>query len=314
MDQTPIRLDDLISVVKSNEGTPLDHVSNAVQVSEHLGELADHLIGHFVDQARRAGASWTEIGQAMGVTKQAAQKRFVTKSDDWQALLAEAWTAHPFARFTDRAKRTVTASQEESRALGFDYIGTEHVALGLLHEPEGYAVKAIEALGVPVATVRETLVAALPPGRADVPVLGHIPFNDKAKTVLKLAVRNALQMGHNYIGTDNLLLGVLDVPDDPTVRWPASASPPTAPGSGSFPRCANSSKRRRGKPRQPHATPETGDGWQDQAARGAASQSRPGSVSRPVARSRRCDRARRLLAPGPRHPAGQSAVPWSAAR
>ena len=218
MEQTPFRLDDLISVVKSNEGTPLDHVSSAVQVSEHLGELADHLIGHFVDQARRAGASWTEIGQAMGVTKQAAQKRFVTKSDDWQALLAEAWTAHPFARFTDRAKRTVTASQEESRALGFDYIGTEHVALGLLHEPEGYAVKAIEALGVPVATVRETLVAALPPGRADVPVLGHIPFNDKAKTVLKLAVRNALQMGHNYIGTEHLLLGVLDVPDDPTVR------------------------------------------------------------------------------------------------
>src|ERR1700690_4394874 len=109
MDKTPIRLDDLISVVKSNEGTPLDHASLAVQVAEHLGELPDHLIGHFVDQARRAGASWTEIGQAMGVTKQAAQKRFVPKATEWpeepdeggwHAALTDAFRAHPFSRFT----------------------------------------------------------------------------------------------------------------------------------------------------------------------------------------------------------------------
>ena len=77
MDPIPVRLDDLISYVKSQDGTALDHVSAAIQVSEHLGEVADHLIGHFVDQARKAAASWTEIGQSMGVTKQAAQKRFV---------------------------------------------------------------------------------------------------------------------------------------------------------------------------------------------------------------------------------------------
>src|SRR5580658_5630890 len=77
--EQPLRLDDLISYVTSQEGTALDHVSAAVRISEHLGELADHLIGHFVDQARRSGASWTEIGQSMGVTKQAAQKRFVPK-------------------------------------------------------------------------------------------------------------------------------------------------------------------------------------------------------------------------------------------
>src|ERR1700735_5555847 len=83
MEQTPVRLDDLISYVKSQDGTPLDHVSAAMRVSEHVGEVADHLIGHFVDQARRAGASWTEIGQSMGVTKQAAQKRFVPKATEW---------------------------------------------------------------------------------------------------------------------------------------------------------------------------------------------------------------------------------------
>ena len=77
MSQPPVRLDELISYITSQEGTPLDHVSEAVRISEHLSELADHLIGHFVDQARKTGASWTDIGQSMGVTKQAAQKRFV---------------------------------------------------------------------------------------------------------------------------------------------------------------------------------------------------------------------------------------------
>ena len=78
----PIKLDDLISAIKSNnDKDALAQLSDAVYMGEHLGEVADHLIGHFVDQARRSGASWTEIGQSMGVTKQAAQKRFVPKVD-----------------------------------------------------------------------------------------------------------------------------------------------------------------------------------------------------------------------------------------
>src|SRR6516225_4631650 len=105
MSQPPVRLDELISYVKSTDGNALDRVSAAVRISEHLGELADHLIGHFVDQARRTGASWTEIGQSMGVTKQAAQKRFVPRADEWpvppdeagwQEALTEAFRAHPF--------------------------------------------------------------------------------------------------------------------------------------------------------------------------------------------------------------------------
>jgi hypothetical protein len=216
MDQTPIRLDDLISAVKSNQGTPLDHVSSAVQVSEHLGELADHLIGHFVDQARRAGASWTEIGQAMGVTKQAAQKRFVVKADDILTLTAESFAAHPFARFTNRAKHTVAAAQQEARELGFDYIATEHLGLGLLHEPEGIAAKAMVALEVPLATVREALIGALPKGRADMTVLDKLPFTQPAKKTLALALREALGLGHNYIGTEHLLLGLLDAEEDST--------------------------------------------------------------------------------------------------
>ena len=83
----PARLDELVAYVRDEhpDGDVLGHVATAVAVSERLGELADHLIGHFVDEARRAGASWTDIGQSMGVTKQAAQKRFVTRVDDGPA-------------------------------------------------------------------------------------------------------------------------------------------------------------------------------------------------------------------------------------
>ena len=93
MSQPPVRLDELIAFVRSQAGTALDQV------------LADHLIGHFVDQARKTGASWTEIGQSMGVTKQAAQKRFVPKASDWGELLSGAFPPDPvkFSRFTDRA-------------------------------------------------------------------------------------------------------------------------------------------------------------------------------------------------------------------
>src|ERR1051326_6140484 len=95
----PVRLDDLITVIKQVHEEPLEQLTDAVLAAETLGEVADHLIGHFVDQARKSGASWTEIGQAMGVSKQAAQKRFVAKG--------EPATLDPnqgFARFTSRAR------------------------------------------------------------------------------------------------------------------------------------------------------------------------------------------------------------------
>jgi Clp amino terminal domain, pathogenicity island component len=219
MDPQPVRLDDLINYVKSQDGTALDHVSAAMRISEHLGELADHLIGHFVDQARKAGASWTEIGQSMGVTKQAAQKRFVPKAAElpvppdeagWQAALTEAFRAHPFSRFTPRAKHAITAATEEARGRRHDRVIPEHIALGLLHEPEALAAKAIEALGVPLDSARQALVAELPPASVGEPVPGSIPFTGGAKKTMELAVREALKLGHNYVGTEHILLGVLE--------------------------------------------------------------------------------------------------------
>jgi Clp amino terminal domain, pathogenicity island component len=223
MEPVPVRLDDLITYVRGQDGTALDHVSAAMRVSEHLGELADHLIGHFVDQARKAGASWTEIGQSMGVTKQAAQKRFVPKAADltvpsdeasWQAALADAFRAHPFSRFTPRARHSIKAAADEARELGHDQVFPEHLALGLLHEPEGLAAKAIEALGVSSETARQALVAALPPASAGDPDpsggTDTIPFNPRAKKIMALSVREALRRGHNYIGTEHILIAMLD--------------------------------------------------------------------------------------------------------
>src|SRR3954451_12168127 len=155
MTQPPARLDDLITYVRSLDGSALDHVSAAMQVSEHLGEIADHLIGHFVDQARRAGASWTEIGQSMGVSKQAGQKRFVSKDSDSFEIPA----GDLFGRFTPRAKQAVINAQEAARNAHHDHVGTEHGVLGLLTQPEGLAAKAIEAQGTSLDAAREAVAA-----------------------------------------------------------------------------------------------------------------------------------------------------------
>src|SRR3954471_22992114 len=100
----PVRLDDIIEAIKSAHTEPLDQLTDAVIAADHLGDVADHLVGHFVDQARRSGASWTDIGRSMGVSKQAAQKRFVPKASDEQAALDP---SQGFGRFTDRARKVV---------------------------------------------------------------------------------------------------------------------------------------------------------------------------------------------------------------
>src|SRR4051812_10958373 len=103
-----VRLDDLIGAISSASAEPLERLSGAMLMAEHLGDVADSLIGHFVDQARRAGASWSDIGQSMGVTKQAAQKRFVGRSSAPSALDP----SQGFSRFTADARSVVVGAQE----------------------------------------------------------------------------------------------------------------------------------------------------------------------------------------------------------
>ena len=212
MSQPPVRLDELISYVTSTDGSALDRVSAAVRISEHLGELADHLIGHFVDQARRTGASWTEIGQSMGVTKQAAQKRFVPRASDWPDLLSGAFPPDPvkFSRFTDRARRAVIAARQEAIRWRNDRVLPEHLVLGLLHEQEGLAARTVAALGVSPEAARAALGATLPAAMPDEVTPGHVPFDSRAMKVLELTLREALALGHNYIGTEHILLGLLE--------------------------------------------------------------------------------------------------------
>ena len=212
MEQSPVRLDELIGYVTSHEGTALDNVSEAVRVSEHLGDLADHLIGHFVDQARRSGASWTEIGQSMGVTKQAAQKRFVSKGPDLSEAFGHIlWgSGGKFSRFNDRTQQVAIASRREAIRRRHEQVLPEHVVLAMLDEPEGLAGKALAALGVSAGAAREALAAALPPALPRQLGKGHVPFDSRSKTALEYALREAQGLGHNYVGTEHLLLGVLE--------------------------------------------------------------------------------------------------------
>ncbi|MFF4504926.1 Clp protease N-terminal domain-containing protein [Streptomyces sp. NPDC001401] len=197
-----VRLDDLITAIKKVHTEPLDQLQDAVIAADHLGEVADHLIGHFVDQARRSGASWTDIGQSMGVTRQAAQKRFVPK---------ESTALDPnqgFGRYTLRARNVVMTAHNEAKAAPHTEVGPAHLVLGLLAEPDGLAAKAIVLQGVSLDSVREAATAALPPAAAEAPEL--VPYASDAKKVLELTFREALRLGHNYVGTEHILLALLE--------------------------------------------------------------------------------------------------------
>ncbi|OZB79047.1 MAG: NDP-hexose 4-ketoreductase, partial [Microbacterium sp. 14-71-5] len=112
-----------------------------------------------------------------------------------------------FERFTDRARRVVVLAQEEAKMLNHNYIGTEHILLGLIHEGEGAAAKALESLGISLESVREQVQDII--GQGQQQPTGHIPFTPRAKKVLELSLREALQLGHNYIGTEHILLGLI---------------------------------------------------------------------------------------------------------
>ncbi|MFF9840825.1 Clp protease N-terminal domain-containing protein [Streptomyces sp. NPDC013740] len=206
----PVRLDDLIEAIKKSHPDALDQLSGAVIAADHLGEVADHLIGHFVDQARRAGASWTDIGKSMGVTRQAAQKRFVPKEDK-DGDTAKMDPNAGFSRFTPRARNVVMAAQNEAAAARNDKITPAHLALGLLAEPDGLAGRWIVGQGVGLDALREALTPTLPPAAEEVP--GLIPFDADAKKVLELTFREALRLGHHFVGTEHVLLALLEFED-----------------------------------------------------------------------------------------------------
>lgn len=206
MDGLPAQLDDLVAFVRQQDpgGGPLDHLSTAVLASEQLGDTADRLIGHFVDEARRSGASWTEIGAGMGVSKQAAQKRFAARRTaekpgpaHWPGLLS---------RFTDKAQEALARAQQAARAGGLREVSTAQVLLELTADPDSLAVRAIAAQGVSLDAVRGALEQS---GGRGGESLRHVPFSRRCKKVLELSLREALRMGDAHVGTEHLLLGLL---------------------------------------------------------------------------------------------------------
>ncbi|CAL9521122.1 MULTISPECIES: Clp protease N-terminal domain-containing protein [Streptomyces] len=197
-----VRLDDLIEAIKKTHTDSLEQLTSAVIAADHLGDVADHLIGHFVDQARRSGASWTDIGKSMGVTRQAAQKRFVPSEG----------AAQDFGQFTPRAKNVVMAAQNEAQAARNTVITPEHLLLGLIADPDSLAAKLITGQDVLLDAVRQDATAALPQATdGEAPSL--VPYDVRARKALELTLREALRLGHNYVGTEHILLALLELED-----------------------------------------------------------------------------------------------------
>jgi hypothetical protein len=204
----PVRLDEMINAIKRVHPDVLDQLADAVLAAEHLGEVADHLIGHFVDQARRSGASWTDIGNSMGVTKQAAQKRFVPR--------AEPTTLDPeqgFGRFTPRARGAVVAAQNAAHEAGNGEITPDHLLLGLLDDRAALATVLLNLQKVDADMIRAAVTTSIATLRVEGEPPELIPFSGPARKALELTFREALRLGHNYIGTEHLLLALLELED-----------------------------------------------------------------------------------------------------
>lgn len=216
MPASPISLDELIAYAKTlhPRGGPLDNLADAVGVGADLDETSDALIGHFVDRARRTGASWSEIGASMGVSKQAAQKRFVTL-----------WEGAEFSRFTQRTRNALAAAGQIAAEAGSDVIDAPHLAAGLLSEPDGLAARVIHgagltdeqvltALGLELAAVGGASEGGWGGGRGAPQALRRLRFTEQGRAAIRVAVTAALKLGHNYIGTEHLLLGILNANGD----------------------------------------------------------------------------------------------------
>ena len=194
-------LDDLIATIESRADDPLNQLTAAVLVGAHLDELSDHLIGHFVDKARHSGASWTTIGQSLGVTKQAAQKRFVPSNPDNPES-----DPRIFSRYTEDARKVVLGAQQQAQQRGAAEIRPGHLLLAVLdHQPVPGDVDAIRA------AVADVL------GSGSGPTEAAIPFSAASKKAIELGHREALRRGDEHIEPRHLLLGVLGVGDEPDV-------------------------------------------------------------------------------------------------
>jgi len=199
MSPTP-NLQDLVQSVRAEvaDNDPLGQLTKAAELSASLSTLGDRLLDHFVFQCRQAGLSWTDLSGALGVSKQAAHKRFTGSTPDFQ-------------RFTDKARTVVQGSIEQARALGHDTVGTGHLLLAVFEPADSLAALALAQLGVRREEVLDQILERKP-GNPQQPA-GAIPFTAHAKDALRGALDAALDLNHNYIGTEHVLLGLYSDPE-----------------------------------------------------------------------------------------------------
>jgi sugar phosphate isomerase/epimerase len=183
----------------ASDDSPVERLRRAVDVSRRLTERADELVERFVSEARTAGVSWAEIGEAFGTSKQAAQKRYGAVG----ATLG-LWPAH----VADAARRAMQRAVEAASELGSNYVGTEHALVGLIETESGLAAHALADLGV----TREAVLGQLPPVGEPRPydALGVMP---RLKRALELAGDIAARLGHRQVNTEHLLAAIVQVPD-----------------------------------------------------------------------------------------------------
>lgn len=198
----------LIDVIESDDSIdPLDRVAAAAALKDQMESLGDELLDHFVKEARDQGCSWNQIGEALGVTRQAAQQRH---GGGLLGRVIDGLRAGRFQRFTPRARAAVIGAQTAARDRGHDQVGTEHVLVAL-YEAAGrnLGVAALERLGVDRAALVAFVDEAHPP--TDAVQRGHIRFGPDAKAALERTLEAALELGHNYIGCEHLVLGLVAV-------------------------------------------------------------------------------------------------------
>lgn len=192
---SPCRLDALIQRVeqRSVQGDPLDQLSVAGELAAHLSEVSDSLLGIFVDRARRAGCSWADVGRALGVSRQAAHERFVTPD---------------LSRYTTRARQAIDLAKEEASGLGHPWVGGEHILLGLARTSDGIAAKALAAMGVTADRVSAKLSESFQGGAPEDTWAASSLTPLAARLLNDLAPTEALALGHNYVGTEHVLLAL----------------------------------------------------------------------------------------------------------
>jgi hypothetical protein len=199
-----ISLADLIARLDKElpEADDLARISEAQLRARTLSDLGDQLIGHYVGKAKQSGASWSEIGDAIGVSKQAAQQRH---------------TPTAFERFTKLTRHSIVLAQEAARAHKHDFIGTEHLLLGLLGEPSGLAYETLIAKTGSEQRIRDAIEEALPPAGKKAP-RGHIAFRPDGKEAIEQASHAATDLGHDWVGTEHALLGLIRTEQSPAAR------------------------------------------------------------------------------------------------